>query len=232
MFKYRKSLGNCSEDAGKFVLDAPCAEEPWRAFSLLALSCFETKSTKYNLSQKNETRNSWHGTREWNTLLAYFTLIGLCFSSLRRKSPNCISSHTVLSGLWRWGSKHQWCAAMLFLTANIAQDVSTTCSHTQQYLTNFTNSTITASWGHKCNSGQQNMLWCSPWHWHQQSTGAWGWCMPPVARSVELETFQECERSNLSMEGGNVQSRPSQLCLEVLDWIEWRFSFAKSGIIV
>ena len=56
MFKYRKSLGNCSEDAGKFVLDAPCAEEPWRAFSLLALSCFETKSTKYNLSQKKRNQ--------------------------------------------------------------------------------------------------------------------------------------------------------------------------------
>jgi len=28
IFKYRKTLGNCSEDAGKFVLDAPCAEEP------------------------------------------------------------------------------------------------------------------------------------------------------------------------------------------------------------
>ena len=42
--------------------------------------------------------------------------------------------------------------------------------------------------------------------------------MPPVARFVELETFLPSAKDrNLSMEGGNMQSAPSQLCLEVLE---------------
>ena len=89
----------------QFVLAVPCAEEPWRAFSLLARSFFETKSTKYNLSKDTKvTKLVAQKTREWkiwNCILHRWKK--LMFSFWKKKMyeialnllSNCISSQTV-----------------------------------------------------------------------------------------------------------------------------------------